>query len=116
MDYTLSFEISRTADGGMCNSSESGEERGRESGQLLAFLAEAPKGLLRLNSFFGSAAGLAWSQLKNTGMDLILGFVFGGNNLKNKSRHDLRSESLFCNNFHVDASLTFWLVLILDID
>lgn len=91
----------------MCNSSESGERGERESGQLLAFLAEMPKGLLRLNSFFGSAAGLAWSQLENTGMDLILGLVFGGNDFKNKSRYDLRSESLFCKNFHIDACLTF---------
>lgn len=103
MDYRWPFEISRRAGGGMCNSSESGDREGRESGQLLTFLAEAPKGLLSLNSFFGSAAGLASSQLENIGMDL----VFGGNNFKNKSKYDLRSESLFCNNFHIDACLTF---------
>jgi len=49
---------------------------------------------------------LAGSQLENVGMDLILGLVFGGNNFKNKSRYGLGSESLFCNNFHIDACLS----------
>lgn len=100
----------------MCNSSGSGERGAAESGQSLAFLAVEPKGLLRHNSYFGPAAGLAWSQLENTGMDLILGLVLGGNDFKNKSRYDHCSESLFCNKFHVDAWLTFYLMLVLDID
>lgn len=100
----------------MCNSSGCGERGTTKSGQSLAFLAVEPKGLLRYNSFFGSAAGLAWSQLENVGMNLILGLVLGGNGFKNKSRYDHSSASLFCNRFHVDARLTFYLTLVLDID
>lgn len=52
-----------------------------------------PNELLRLNSLFGSTAGLALSQMENVGMELVLGLAFGGNNLKKKeSRYDLRSE------------------------
>lgn len=67
------LKISMRAEGRMCISSGSGERGTTESIRpITAFLAVEPKGLLKHNSFFGSAAGLAWSQLENIGMDLMI--------------------------------------------
>lgn len=105
---------SRRAEGGMCSSPGSGDRGAAGPAPALAFLAGQP--FEAQFPFFGSAAGLAWSQLANTGVDLMLGLVLGGNDFKNKSRYDHSSESLFCNNFHIDAWLTVYLLLVLGMD